>query len=369
MSSPVDRPLALFQRYPQLVERGDHVDLGVAVSPVERCRGLEDPEFPEVSLFVKRDDIVCTRYGGNKARKLEFILGQALHRGAKLVVSGGATGSNQAVALAVFCKQLGLDTELVLWNHPPGVDVQASRSKLEQLGARVKCVNGSARFLVCLGWRFANAWLRSVVGQGPRPWLVAPGGSNPWSVLAYVNAGLELAEQIRNGTAPLPTAVYVAVGSGGTVAGLVVGLRLAGISSKVVGVQVADPPFCSSWVVQRLANGTLRSLRRWKCSVKHGLRIGAGDFSFVRGYRGRGYAYVTDAGEAAVRKAAQVGLTLEPTYTGKAFAAFLDAARRPGAKGQTLLFFDTVNSRPVFRQQCEGVAETQEVEHRAVQAS
>lgn len=340
-------PLTLFRKFPQLVARGHYVSLGVNPSPIEHCQALEGAEAKAPKLYVKRDDKVSSVHGGNKARKMEFLLGQATAKGAGLIASGGATESNQALALAVFCRHLGLDLDLVLWKHPPGIDARARQLKLEKLGATVRWARGSVSFGLLLGWRFLRASMRARCGSGRHSWLILPGGSNSWSSLAYVNAGLELAEQVQQGQAPCPDAVYVPVGSGGTMAGLVVGMRLAGLSSRVVGVQVADPPFCTSGAVCRLANRTLQSLRAWGCEVPTDLRIVRSHFSFLRDYRGQGYARRTVAGQGAVQRAAQVGLRLESTYTGKAFAAFLDAAASATTRDNVLLFFHTANSQPL----------------------
>lgn len=347
MSVSEPSSLSLFRKYPQLAARGHYVSLGVSASPIERCTALESSGAAHAKLYVKRDDMVSSVHGGNKARKLEFLLGEARARGASAIASGGATESNQALALAVFCQHLGLGLELVLWKHPPCVDSTACKATLESFGATVRWARGSLGLGIVLLWSYLRAKVLARLGIGSGSWLILPGGSNSWSSLAYVNTGLELAEQIKGGEAPCPDAVYVPVGSGGTMAGLVVGLRLAGLSTRVVGVQVADPPFCSSRAVCRLANRTLNSLRGWGCPVPEKLRIARSDFSFLRNYRGSGYARRTVAGQGAVRTAAQVGLTLEGTYTGKAFAAFLDAARANEGEGKVLLFLNTANSQPL----------------------
>jgi D-cysteine desulfhydrase len=161
---------------------------------------------------------------------------------------------------------------------------------------------------------------------------VPTGGSSPRGQLGIVSAALELAQQVRAGELPEPAEIWVAVGSGGTLAGLVAGLALAGLRSRVVGVLVTDilPP--SPRKLARMARAALRELGRASPRVPQPA-IRVGDFDYVRSQLGPGYGAATDAARAAVAAAAAGGIALETTYTGKCLAAVIEKAERGGLQG------------------------------------
>jgi D-cysteine desulfhydrase len=149
---------------------------------------------------------------------------------------------------------------------------------------------------------------------------------------------------VRAGAVPEPDAIFTALGSGGTVAGLVLGCRLAGLRSRIVAVLVTDilPP--SPARLAGLARSSLRRLREIEPGLPP-IELQAGDFTIVRGYVGRAYGAETEAGSAAQRLLADAeGITLEPTYTAKCLAALLDLAAQPPYREQTVLFWNTYNS-------------------------
>jgi len=176
---------------------------------------------------------------------------------------------------------------------------------------------------------------------GERPTLVPVGGTSPRGTLGFVSAGLELAEQVSAGALPPPRRIYVPVGSGGTLAGLVAGLRLAGLRSRVVGVLVTDLLAPSPAGLARLARRSLRFLRRLAPEAP-APAIGPGDFDFVTDQLGPGYGAVTPAAREAVAAAADCGLVLDTTYSGKAFAALRAALAHGHTDGPTL-FWQTYN--------------------------
>jgi D-cysteine desulfhydrase len=187
--------------------------------------------------------------------------------------------------------------------------------------------------------------LRALAGataRGERPFLVATGGSSPRGQLGFVSAALELAEQVRAGALPEPAEIYVAVGTGGTLAGLVAGLALAGLRSRVVGVLVTDilPPTPAK--LARMARASLRELRRALPGVPQPA-VGERDFDFVRSQRGAGYGAATPAAREAVAAAAASGLRLETTYTGKCLAAVIERAREGRLRGPAL-FWNSFNA-------------------------
>jgi D-cysteine desulfhydrase len=220
----------------------------------------------------------------------------------------------------------------VLVPQPVTAHVQRCLRLLHALGAELHLANGTAdaarRGLAIL----ARGW----VGGAPLA-LVPAGGTSVLGALGYLNAGLELAEQIRAGHLPEPAAVFVALGSGGTAAGLLAGLRLAGLSSRVVAVLVTDilPP--SRGRLLRLARACLS-----RYAPSAGATVGMGELEVERGFVGAGYGAVTPEAVAANRALEESeGIRLETTYTGKCLAALLHRAATPELRGRPLLFWDT----------------------------
>jgi D-cysteine desulfhydrase len=303
-------------------------------TPVE---ALRLPGFAAGALWIKRDERSCPLYGGNKPRKLEWILGHALARGARRLVTSGALGTNHGLATAILGRDAGLATTLVLVHQPmsPAVRsallLQAAYGAAQVYGANVPGAAGQMLRVL------AASALR-----GEHPYLVPTGGSSARGCVGFVSAGLELAEQVRAGLCPAPRRIYVPVGSGGTLAGLVAGLRLAGLDARVVGVLVTDilPPGPAR--LAALARAALRLLHRLDPGVPTPA-VGAGDFELLRGELGPGYGAPTPAAERAVRLAAEAGLALETTYTGKCLAALLARAGEASAAAP-VLFWNSYNA-------------------------
>jgi len=326
---------ALFRHYPALQGRLPHRPFLSGPTPVEplRIAGLEGAD-----LLVKRDDRSCEVYGGNKPRKLEFVIGSCLERGVRRLLTTGGLGTNHGLATAILGREAGLTTTLVLVDQPVTEKVRESLLLFTAYGAEVvygRSVAGTA--LQCL-----RILARSPL-RGERIAIVPTGGSGSLGNLGFVSAAFELAEQIRAGTLESPSEIFVPVGTGGTYAGLGLGLRLAGLNSRLVGILVTDilPP--SPARLARAARATLRMLRRADPSIPE-LALGPGDFPVTTGQVGPGYGASTPAAEDAVRAASDAGLRLETTYTGKCLAEIRERARRGTLGEGPILFWNTFSS-------------------------
>ena len=331
----------LFQRFPLLRGRLPWTPLGRLPTPVAALDGL-GARLGHDRLFVKRDDLSGERYGGNKIRKLEFTLGDALAKGHRTVLTVGAAGSNHVLATTLCARALGMRTVGVM--VPQAVQAYVRRNLLANQAAGCLLVDaaGSAGAV-----RAARAFLEACVADGRPPYVLPPGGSSPRGVLGYVEAAFELAAQVAAGVLPEPDFVFVPVGTCGTLAGLVAGCRLAGLRSVPVGVRVVWRASANERVTAFLANRTLRHLRRLDASVPRVPRVRPDDVTIRHGYFGRGYAHFTREGVAATEiAAAWDGLLLEGCYTGKAMAGFLDIMGQPGMRRRVGVFVDTHNSRP-----------------------
>ena len=174
-------------------------------------------------------------------------------------------------------------------------------------------------------------------------YFVAPGGSSTAGVLGFVDAGLELAMQVERKEMPFPKAIYLPVGSCGTMAGLMLGLRLAGLKTRVVGVQVAPRLFANPKLVSRLARKTVLRMRRYDASIPL-LEIPPASVTMDQDHYGSGYGHPTDVGRRALALMARAeGIDLDPTYTAKTLSALLYSVRFEREKGP-VLFWNTFNS-------------------------
>ena len=325
---------ALFRGFPELRAWLPCHPIVAAPTPVA---ALPLAGLPEGLLFVKRDEHSSPLYGGNKPRKLEWILGAALARGSRRLVTTGGLGTHHGLATCILAREAGLRTTVVMVDQPVTAEVQHSLLLHAAWGAQLRWgrnVSGTAAQVL--------RTLAVATARGERPLLVPPGGSSASGQLGFVSAALELAEQVRAGELPEPAELYVSVGTGGTLAGLVAGLALAGLRTRVVGVLVTDilPP--SPRKLARMASRALRGLHRRLPRIPRG-DFGEGDFEFVRSQLGAGYGAATEAGRAAVAQAAGHGLRLETTYTGKCLAALIERTRARPPAGP-VLFWNTFNA-------------------------
>lgn len=325
---------ALIRRWPALSGRLPHRPYLDGPTPVEP---LALAGLPGERLWVKRDDRSCRLYGGNKPRKLELLIGAALERGARRLVTTGGLGTNHGLATTILSREAGIATTLVLVDQPVTPKVRESLLLMRAYGAELVHGRGVAGAALGVVATLVRGGLR---GEWPR--LVPTGGSSALGALGFVSAACELAEQVRAGAVPEPEEIYVAVGSGGTFAGLVLGLRLAGLRSRAVGVLVTDilPP--SPARLARLARASLARLRRADPGIPE-VALHPADFTLARGQLGAGYGATTPEAEAAVRSAARAGLALETTYTGKCLAEILARARRGAFPAGPVLFWNTYN--------------------------
>ena len=330
--------LALERLVPELAGRIARIALTTLPTPVQRLERLGRAHRIE-RLWMKRDDQSCALYGGNKPRKLEFLLADARARGRRSVMTFGGIGTHHGLATTICARAAGLRTILVLLPQPVTESVRRCLSLDHAYGAEMRLARTLPGVVATALLRWARGLLR-----GDRPYIIMTGGTSAIGAIGFVNAACELAEQVHAGDLPEPDAIFVPVGSGGTVAGLMLGLRLAGLRSRVVGVLVTDilPPSARS--LARLARATLRRLRRAAPTCPE-VAVSEADVTLVNGYLGRGYGDPTPRAEATIKLVADLeGIQLDTTYTAKSMAALLDLARQPAYRDRTLLFWNTYSS-------------------------
>ena len=331
-------PLALERRFPTLAGRLARIKLTNLPTPVHPLPRLAREQGID-RLWVKRDDQSGILYGGNKPRKLEFLLADAQRRGRRSVMTFGGIGTHHGLATAICAREIGLRAILVLLRQPVTEHVRRCLLLDHAYGAELHYAPTVPRVAATALRLLARGLVRRDI-----PYIIPTGGTSPLGTLGYVNAAFELAEQIENGELPEPGSIFVPLGSGGTVAGLMLGLKLAGLRSRVIGVLVTDilPPSPRS--LARLARASLRRLRRAAPEVPE-VNLSEADATLITGYVGKGYGAATAEGEAALQRVETLeAIHLDPTYTAKCFAALLQLAHQPPYRDQTILFWNTYSS-------------------------
>jgi D-cysteine desulfhydrase len=295
------------------------VALGRFPTPIVRVAGLP-------SLWIKRDDLCADPMGGNKVRALEFLLG-GISPG-DTIITVGSGGSTHALAAAIYGTRLGARVLVGRWAQEMNAAAVIVADRLSETATEAPV------YRTPIG-AYAWAWSQRLRGAH---WIPA-GGSTPLGVLGHVNAGLELVEQIDNSAMEDPTHVVVPLGTGGTAAGLALAFAIARKNIVVIGVRVVP------WIVGRaarvhtLADRTARLIER----MAHGAvpRVQARSIVVAHDRYGGAYGRETDAARRAAERLRSVSsITLDATYSAKAFSLALDLAVR-----EPTVFWLTFDSR------------------------
>lgn len=283
-------------------------------------------------ILIKRDDQTGLAFGGNKTRKLEFLVAEAQAQGAKMLISGGAMQSNHCRQTAAAAARFGLDCILVLTGEMPEKP-SANLLLDEMFGAKIVAVADRKDRERILQDTFDHA-----AAEGKKPYLVPYGGSSPTGALGYAFAMEEFMKQNVH-------ADWIVFGtsSGGTHAGLVLGQRVFGYQGKVLGISIDESEEWLKNHVSKLAS---------EASEKLGERIEFTPAEVLANanYCGAGYGVLTDAEREAVKLFAKYeGLLLDPVYTGRAAAGMIDLIRKGFfKKDETVLFWHTGGQPALF---------------------
>jgi D-cysteine desulfhydrase len=282
----------------------------IVPSPVRRLIAS-----PTHELWLKDDSLVCKAYGGNKPRKLIHLLDDARRRGARRLVTVGAVGSHHVLATGLLGKSIGLPTTAIALPRP--YSQHAEQTAQHTLEAGVE--------LIALGspWDVGQLATR-LVRRGD--YWIPPGGSSGLGAIGYLEATRELKRQILEQRIPEPDIIVVALGSGGTAAGLLAGLASTGLRSHLVAVSVLRLPMAKT-LIESMARAALRRNHSPFSPDFSGI------LTIESEWIGKGYGHATAAGELAMAEAACFGLVLEATYTGKAFASALAWLRGSSGRG------------------------------------
>mgnify|MGYP000100228158 FL=1 len=322
----------------QKLDSFPQVKLLWGATPIVRAKNLS--KETGVELYIKRDDLTGLALGGNKTRKLEFIMGEALEKGCDTVITAGAVHSNHALQTAAAAKKLGLDAVLVL------------RGKEENKGNLLmdRIINAEVRIYDVETSRELKDYMEEIAEElaerGKKPLIIPVGGSNPTGVLGYLRAAAEIVGQ-SNSMGLEFDYVVTPTSSGGTQTGILLGLKLLEPKIKALGIGVGDPREELLDDVGRLIKETAEIL-----NVDEGI-VSRDELEActIDGYGFGGYGTVVREVIDLIKYiAGQEGFYLDPVYTGKGFYGLMDMIRKqvipPGSK---VLFVHTGGLGGIFQ--------------------
>jgi L-cysteate sulfo-lyase len=289
------------------------------------------------AIYMKRDDLTSLGMGGNKTRKLEFLIGEALEQGKDTLVTAGGLQSNHCRLTAAAARKSGLACHLVLnGTEPDNLNGNLLLDKI--FGAKIHYCDRKDR----------DDRLKQVAQEltaGKRPYVIPVGGSNSTGAVGYVNVMLELDIQLKEMDIK-PDAIVFATSSGGTQAGLTLGARIIDFKGQVLGIsidqtQTGDEPFPP--ILTQIVNTTANR-------IGSDIQMMDKDFSLNCDYLGAGYAMPGDLEFSAIKDLAQYeGILLGPVYTARAMGGLIDLIKKGYfTKNQTILFWHTGGTPELF---------------------
>lgn len=278
-------------------------------TPIEVLKDFPHP----ATIFVKRDDLTGLITSGNKVRKLEYSLADALSHSADTVITCGGIQSNHCRATVACCKILGLSPLLVLRGEP--IKPYDGNLLLDYLlGCEVRYISRK---------EYENVdEMMAEIGQelskkGRRPYIIPEGASNEVGLLGYIDCMAEMKRFIEKERIE---AIYVAVGSGGTYAGLILGKKIHKIDAEVIGIIICDTV---KFFEDKILDISQTAIECYKL----GVTIKRKDLNLVDGFIGRGYGIPYKDEIETIKQVAKYGIILDVVYTGKAFYGMLREAK------------------------------------------
>jgi D-cysteine desulfhydrase family pyridoxal phosphate-dependent enzyme len=306
--------------------RGQRISFAGFPTPLQRMPNLSRV-LGGPNLFIKRDDMTDLAFGGNKARKLEFVFADAEEKGADVIVAAGVIQSNCVCMVAAAARKFGIKPVLILQGKEP--EVYDGNLLLDRL------LSAEIRFADNLGWDISGK-LASVAEEfrekGYHPYIIPVGATTPLSILGYAIAMEELVNQFDDVGESLDY-VVCACGTGGTQAGLMLGTKLLDVDVKVLGVSVFADKSGASKQITKLINDAAELL-------EVDFSFSAGEVTIFDKYIKEGYGVLNKEVIGALKLAAETeGIFLDPIYTGKAMAALIDLTKKDYFKKEDNVVF------------------------------
>jgi D-cysteine desulfhydrase len=321
---------------PSAIAYPPRIDLARLPTPVQPLKRLSDELG--VTVYIKRDDLTGAALSGNKIRKLEFAVAEALDQRADTLITCGGAQSNHARATAVVAAMQGLHCSLLLRTPNPADPPAATGNILlnRMSGAEILWITPEQ-------YRRRDQLFQQVADElrrrGRRPYIIPEGASNAVGAWGYIRAAAELAEDIAGlpESGDPPTTIIHATGSGGTDAGLILGAKLVGLNARIVSVNVCDDRDYFTDVIGQICE---EAIARYGLGIEFDRRH---DIRIVDGYVGRGYALSRPEELRLICDVARSeGLYLDPVYTGKAFYGLVNELKKqPGCFGDRIIFIHT----------------------------
>lgn len=342
--------LPLFNAFPELAQKLPHLELGEFPTPIQKLEQLGST-IKFKNIYIKRDDLDGMKnvdpdtntsnnlFGGNKVRKLEFLLANALAEEAETVLTFGAAGSNHALETAIYSQLVGLDCIIMLVPQENASYVQRNLLLDLYYDPTIKAYLSPAQRDVDM----MNTSQKFILDNKKSPYFIPAGGSNEIGSIGYVNAAFELKEQIDQKLLPEPDLIYVTAGSCGTSAGLILGIKAAGLKSKVIAVRICGSHENTKNQIETLISLTNKYLNQLDPNFKMlDIKYGV-DFEINSDFVGEKYAKISVEAAAAIKLLNMTEkIKLDGTYTGKTFAALLnDVKNKKELADKNILFIDT----------------------------
>ena len=316
-------------------------NFSAGTTPIEKLETLSE-KLGGPNIYVKRDDMYGTfSPGGNKTRKLEFLLGEALELGANAIITCGAVQSNHCRLTIAASVKLGLECHLVLEERVPGSykeDASGNNLHYRLLGAKsIKVVKGGADLLAHM-----NEISETLKAQGKTSYIIPTGGSNPVGALGYAACALEIMQQLFEMNIKMDYIVLTS-GSSGTHAGMLVGMHAINGGIPIVGISISRKADLQKENVNRLCISTANKIGLQSVPK-------ADDIIVYSDYVGGGYSIPTDGMVDAVKLLATTeALILDPVYTGKTMHGLIDLIKKGVfKKGENVLFLHTGGSTALY---------------------
>ena len=310
-----------------MIENFKRVNLGHFPTPIEHLKSISD-YLGGPQIFIKRDDCSGLATGGNKTRKLEFILADALDKDADLIVTVGAIQSNHARQTAAACAKLGVKCLIILeqrLKNAPEIYMNSGNIFLNKIFG--------AEMILCPKDRDVKDYADEIINKrkinGEKPYFIPVGGSNHFGELGYIECMREIIEKQNNDSF---THIVLATGSGGTQAGLVAGKMIYQSDIKIIGISIKDSKSYQEEKVYELALNSLRYVG-YEAPLRENIIV---DDNYV----GLGYAVPTEGMKDALGiMATKEGILLDPVYTGKAFDGLIELVKSNYFKSSDRVLF------------------------------
>lgn len=315
----------------------DKVSLGFFPTPLTKLENLSK-KF-NYQLFIKRDDLTGLAFGGNKTRKLEYLIADALNQHSKAVVTIGAAQSNHARQTAAAAKKYGLDAHLLLFKpEPEQYDGNLLIDML--LGAKVHWVDRDNLYQQQL--KILGA-LKDCYGQNP--YFIPMGGSNETGIWGYIDAIDEIKTQIEMLGINIDYIVF-ASSSGGTQAGMIIGKKLFDLKAQLIGIEIDKNMYPDRSLEQHIITIAQYAIKEFDLPIS----VTLDDINLIKDYDSAGYGVVTELEKNAIYTMAETeGILLDPVYTGRAFGGLLDLMDKGYfPEGSSILFWHTGGQPALF---------------------